>query len=207
MTPSQNDTNQENESHEKRVPYHFGEKLRTARERKGFTLKVVASRAGVSESLISQIERNRVSPAIDTLLSLADVLDINLEFLFEEYRRKNPVHIIKKNERRSSTEEGVSYEEVVKPDSSDGQSTLEAYTITIPVGGKTHRGSYGHLGREMGLILQGSGELQYEKIVYHLDEGDSVTFSASAPHTLVNTGNTELKAMWVVTPAQRFVSK
>ena len=34
MTPSQNDTNQENESHEKRVPYHFGEKLRTARERK-----------------------------------------------------------------------------------------------------------------------------------------------------------------------------
>ena len=26
MTPSQNDTNQENESHEKRVPYHFGEK-------------------------------------------------------------------------------------------------------------------------------------------------------------------------------------
>ena len=71
----------------KQQPYRFGEKLRTVREKKGYTLKVVAQKAGVSESLVSQIERNRVSPAIDTLLTLADVLDINLEFLFEEYRR------------------------------------------------------------------------------------------------------------------------
>ena len=64
----------------KRVPYHFGEKLRMVREHKGMTLKVVAEKAGVSESLVSQIERNKVSPAIDTLLALADALDINLEF-------------------------------------------------------------------------------------------------------------------------------
>ena len=67
----------------KKPPFRFGEKLRAVRERKGYTLKVVAQRAGVSESLVSQIERNKVSPAIDTLLVLADVLDINLEFLFE----------------------------------------------------------------------------------------------------------------------------
>ena len=68
----------------KREPYRFGEKLRAVRERKGLTLKTVANQAGVSESLVSQIERNKVSPAIDTLLNLADVLDINIEFLFEE---------------------------------------------------------------------------------------------------------------------------
>ena len=80
MTVSQN----KQSSDEKKVPYHFGEKLRTVREKKGYTLKVVAQKAGVSESLVSQIERNKVSPAIDTLLNLADVLDINLEFLFDE---------------------------------------------------------------------------------------------------------------------------
>ena len=42
MTVSQNDLpnediSQENESQDKRVPYHFGEKLRTVRERKGYT--------------------------------------------------------------------------------------------------------------------------------------------------------------------------
>lgn len=214
MTVLQNDSQQENNFQqnqeslqEKRVPYHFGEKLRTVRERKGYTLKVVASQAGVSESLVSQIERNRVSPAIDTLLALADVLDINLEYLFEEYRKKHPVQIIRKDERRVSQEEKISYEEVVKPDESDGQNTLEAYFVTIPVNEKTHRGSYGHMGREMGLVLSGECELHYENLIYKLNEGDSVSFSANAPHVLINTGNKEFKAIWVVTPAQRFINR
>ncbi|MCQ2611554.1 MAG: helix-turn-helix domain-containing protein [Treponema sp.] len=202
MTPSQN-----NDSTEKRVPYHFGEKLRAVRERKGYTLKVVANRAGVSESLVSQIERNRVSPAIDTLLALADVLDINLEFLFEEYRRQHPVQVIRKDERRQSKEDGILYQEVVRPEKSDGQNTLEAYKIIIPAGSQTNRGSYGHLGREMGIILNGKCELHYEKLVYELSAGDSVTFSAGTPHVIVNTGDCDLEAIWVVTPAQRFVEK
>lgn len=205
MTASQNDSII-TPSEEKRVPYHFGEKLRIVRERKGYTLKVVAKQAGVSESLVSQIERNRVSPAIDTLLALADVLDINLEFLFEEYRRKKSVQIIRKDERRKSFEDKIVFEEIVKPDSSDGQNTIEAYAITIPKGERTQRGSYGHLGREMGIILSGKCELHYEKYIYELNEGDSVSFSAGAPHVIVNTGDKDLKAMWVVTPAQRFIN-
>ena len=93
MTPLQNNNTDDSTTH-KKVPYHFGEKLRQVREHKGYTLKVVAQQAGVSESLVSQIERNHVSPAIDTLLALADVLDINLEFLFEEYRKEIPLNLI-----------------------------------------------------------------------------------------------------------------
>ena len=62
MTPSQNQNSQEkNDQQNKKIPYHFGEKLRSVREHKGYTLKVVAQKAGVSESLVSQIERNHVS--------------------------------------------------------------------------------------------------------------------------------------------------
>ena len=46
----------------------FGEKIREVRERKHLTMREVAEKAGVSESLISQIERNKISPAIDTLV-------------------------------------------------------------------------------------------------------------------------------------------
>ena len=76
---------------ENKRQYQFGEKLRAVRERKHLTLKAVAAHAKVSESLVSQIERNKVSPAIDTLLDIADALDISLEFLFEEYSRRRPV--------------------------------------------------------------------------------------------------------------------
>ena len=95
--------------------YHFGEKIRSVREKKHLTLKTVALQAGVSESLVSQIERNRVSPAIDTLLSLANVLDINLEYLFEEYNRRRPVSIIRSGERRTINEEDIMFEEVSAP--------------------------------------------------------------------------------------------
>ena len=58
MTPSQNQNNDEKQDQQnKKIPYHFGEKLRSVREHKGYTLKVVAQKAGVSESLVSQIER------------------------------------------------------------------------------------------------------------------------------------------------------
>ena len=65
----------------------FGEKLRTVRERKGITLKQVAAKVNVSESLISQIERNRVSPSVDTLIAIADALDIDLDYLFKDFKK------------------------------------------------------------------------------------------------------------------------
>lgn len=190
----------------KKSPYHFGEKLRAVRERKGFTLKTVAELAGVSESLVSQIERNKVSPAIDTLLNLASVLDINLEFLFEEYRRERPVQIIRHDEGKKIAEEEITFEELCRPERKDGEHEFEAYVVRVPIGSHTHKGSYGHLGREFGFILHGKAELHYENLIYELNEGDSVSFSASEPHVVYNIGQVPLEAIWVVTPPQRFVN-
>ncbi len=194
-----------NDSTEPKRTYLFGEKLRAVREKKHLTLKAVAQQAGVSESLVSQIERNRVSPAIDTLLSLASVLDINLEYLFEEYNQRRHVSIIRSDERRSMFEEDIVFEEVSRPNEREGQHSVECYVITIPAKSHTHRGHYGHLGREFGLILEGKAKLIYESREYELNAGDSVSFSAAAPHTLENTSETPVKALWVVSPAQRFV--
>lgn len=203
--PKQKNDAPQKASRSKKNPYRFGEKLRMVRERKGYTLKVVASQAGVSESLVSQIERNRVSPAIDTLLALADVLDINPEFLFEEFRRGRPVKIIRAGERRKIEEDTVIYEELAKPSDTNGTYSMESFIITIPPGEHTHRGSYGHLGQELGFIMEGTASLKYENEIYTLEAGDSISFSASVPHTLQNPHKmTTLRALWVVNPPQRF---
>ena len=208
MTPSQNQNNDEKQDQQnKKIPYHFGEKLRSVREHKGYTLKVVAQKAGVSESLVSQIERNHVSPAIDTLLALADVLDINLEFLFEEYRKERPVTVIRSDERPSMFEDDIIYEELARPADSAKESSFESYMLKIPAGSHTHRGSYGHIGREFGIIVKGKARLTYGTREYILEEGDSVSYSSAAPHLVENVGDTELTAIWVVSPAQRFIEK
>ncbi len=81
------------------MKYRFGDKIRAVREKRGLTLREVAEKAGVSESMVSQIERNRVSPAIDTLLSLAAALDIDLEYLFSDYKRERSARIVRVGER------------------------------------------------------------------------------------------------------------
>ncbi len=190
----------------KKREYHFGEKIKNAREKKHMTLKNVALLAGVSESLVSQIEHNKVSPAIDTLLDLANVLDLSLEFLFEEYSRRRPVSIIHDGERRKINEDYVTYEELSDSFSVGGENCFECYYLTLKPGCQTHRGNYGHLGKEMGHILEGKGRLCYENKFYDLQVGDSVTFSAHSPHNLENTGDKPLKAIWIVTPPQKFNS-
>lgn len=202
MTPLQNELPLAS-----KTPFRVGEKIRTVRENKGYTLKMVAKAAGVSESLVSQIERNHISPAIDTLLALAEVLDINLEFLFEEYRRERLVHITRAKERAKIKEDKIVFEFLSNNLGNGQNDSFESYLIKIPPHSKTNHGSYGHIGREFGLILKGVCTLNYEGHEYSLEEGDSVSFSAACPHTIQNNTDEILEAVWTVTPPQRFVNK
>ncbi|MDL2228661.1 helix-turn-helix domain-containing protein [Treponema sp. OttesenSCG-928-L16] len=188
--------------------YWFGEKIRAVRERKSLTLKEVAERAGVSESLVSQIERNRVSPAIDTLLSLADALDIDLEYLFSDYRRDRAVKITRKKERAAFTRPGVLYERLAQMEgSSQGHNGIEAYFITIEPGAKTGSREYGHPGWELGVVEEGKAVLSAGNQSYELVEGDSISFTADSPHVLENTGDRQLKVFWVITPPKGEIGK
>jgi len=183
------------------VRYRFGEKIRAVRERRSLTLKEVADRAGVSESLVSQIERNRVSPAIDTLLSLADALDIDLEHLFADYRRERAVRVLRAADRAAFTRPGVLYERLAQLEgSAKGSDGIEAYRISIESGAKTGGTEYGHPGWELGIVEQGRAELTVGTRTYTLEVGDSASFRADAPHVLANAGPEQLRVFWIITP-------
>ncbi|MDR2629714.1 MAG: XRE family transcriptional regulator [Spirochaetaceae bacterium] len=181
--------------------YWFGEKIRTVRERRGLTLREVADQAGVSESLVSQIERNRVSPAIDTLLSLADALDLDLEYLFADYRRDRSVRITRKHERDSFTKPGVLYERLARFEGpAPGGEGIEVYRITLEPGAKTGNTEYGHPGWEVGLVEAGKVRLLLGNNTYELLPGDAASFQAGSPHELCNAGPEPLVVFWIVTP-------
>ena len=52
--------------------------LRLARQRKGLSMTVVAERAGLHVSMISLVERELRKPTLDTLLRIAEALEVNL---------------------------------------------------------------------------------------------------------------------------------
>jgi transcriptional regulator with XRE-family HTH domain len=56
-----------------------GQLLREVRRRHGLTQKQLAARARTSQAAISRIERDLVSPSVDTLASLVDLMGEELE--------------------------------------------------------------------------------------------------------------------------------
>ncbi|HEY9053404.1 MAG TPA: XRE family transcriptional regulator [Rectinemataceae bacterium] len=189
------------------MKYRFGDKIRAVRERRSATLKEVAEKAGVSESLVSQIERNRVSPAIDTLLSIADALEIDLEYLFSDLRRERTVRIVRAGERQALTRPGVVYERFAPLEGVPvaGQG-IEAYQLELEPGASTGNDEYGHEGAELGVIVEGEAELAVGSSRYVLKPGDSASFASDFPHRLLNTGTGTLKVFWVLTPPKRPLS-
>jgi transcriptional regulator with XRE-family HTH domain len=52
--------------------------LREEREKRGLSMNVVAQRAGLSHSIVSLVERDLRNPTLDTLLRIAEAIELDL---------------------------------------------------------------------------------------------------------------------------------
>ncbi len=187
--------------------YSFGDKIRKVRLEKSLTMKQLAKASSISESMISQIERDLVSPAIDTLLTIAEVLEVDFEYLFGEFRKKKKAHVVKAANRNKIFREGVQYEQLSNISEGDSSFDIGSYYLEIEQGCSRGARDHGHVGNELGIIIEGRASFEYGKEVHTLEKGDSVSFSASVPHVLKNDGTDTLKAFWVVTPPKMIFGK
>ena len=66
-----------------------GHRLRAERERLGIGLRELARRVGVSPSLVSQIELDRVNPSVSTLWAIVTELGMTMSDVFGETARRS----------------------------------------------------------------------------------------------------------------------
>lgn len=64
--------------------------LREEREKRGLSMNVVAQRSGLSQSIISLIERDLRNPTLDTLLRIAEVVEVDLGDILTRARKEIP---------------------------------------------------------------------------------------------------------------------
>ena len=62
--------------------------LREERERQGLSMLRVAQRAGLSQQMVSYVERGIRRPTLDTVLRIAAALNLNLEEVVQGARRR-----------------------------------------------------------------------------------------------------------------------
>lgn len=64
----------------------IGTKIRRLRKRAGLTQTELALRIGVTQPALSQIEKGRTSPKLDTLADIAEVLDCEIDLADKDSR-------------------------------------------------------------------------------------------------------------------------
>jgi transcriptional regulator with XRE-family HTH domain len=81
-----------------------GQLLRAARRRHGLSQQQVATRAGTTQSAISRIERDQVSPTVETLRRLLDLLGDELMLSAEAIDYGHDRALLRENLGRTPSE-------------------------------------------------------------------------------------------------------
>ncbi|MDQ0508388.1 transcriptional regulator with XRE-family HTH domain [Peptoniphilus ivorii] len=175
-----------------------GHKIRVMRKELGMSIKDLAEASNLSTGLISQIERDLVSPSVNAMLRIVDALHTTMGEFFEDIPpRKKPLIF------RCGSHKMIDYAEVQRririltPENEHFQliemrfDPTEAPKSLIP---KSHDGE------EFGFILAGSLEVVVNEVSYHVSAGDSISFEASWPHVYINNADEPCLSIWLYTP-------
>lgn len=174
----------------------LGEKIKEIRLSKGMTIKDVTDKAKITRSLLSQIENNKANPSINSLMAIAQAINVPIASFFDE-DRQHITPVVKAGERKVlQTKSGVTYH-LLTPDV--GKHRIEFLYNVFEEGGSTDK-MYKHIGEECGIVLQGKLKVDYGDKEYILEKGDSIIIDSSKPHKLTNIHKGKTVAIWVDTP-------
>jgi transcriptional regulator with XRE-family HTH domain len=186
-------------------PSKIGGRLREERERRGISLRELARRVGVSPSLVSQIELDRVNPSVSTLYLLVTALGMTMSDVFgdaepaERVVRAEPGDgLVERPATRRviNLASGVRWERLTPHSERD----VEFLRVVYPVGGEScpEDALVTHGGREYGYVTSGTLGVRVGFEEYELSPDDSIAFDSSSPHRLWTIGDEPVHAVWVV---------
>jgi transcriptional regulator with XRE-family HTH domain len=180
----------------------IGSRLRELRLSRGLGLRQLARQVGVTASLLSQMERGGVNPSVVTLFRIAEELNTTTDYFFGDARGSEmpPEPLVRRGNRaRIELSGGITWERLTPTDEHD----FEFMQCMYPPGTTSALEMQRHAGRDYGVLLEGSLDIEVGFRTYHLEPGDSIAFDASSPHRLTNPGNVPARTIWVVLERNR----
>ena len=178
----------------------LGERIKERREAFGFSLGELSKAAGVSTSLLSQIEHKKASPSLNTLKAIANSLNTTIGALVgeKEIINRNPVIRYNKKKLIKQTEYGALLYQV--SDYSLVQS-METYFVRLENQGncKGLTNSTRHA-QEFCYILSGIIEISVNGKLHVLNQGDSIYFDSNELESIVNMQSGVSDFLWMIAP-------
>ena len=183
--------------------YAIGDKLRALRLKKKMGLVELGGHTGLSAAMLSKVERGKLFPTLPTLLRIAMVFSVGLEYFFMDDRKRHVVAIVRRAQRKRFPE---------RPDGKDISFYFESLDFTAlerklsayyaefqPLGAGKAR-THHHTGVEFLSVLSGRLELRIGMEEHFLEKGDSIYFDSSQAHSYRRVSRTACEAIVVTTP-------
>lgn len=176
----------------------LGRRIQQLRGQRGLSVRGLSQLAGITPSMISQIENEQVNPSVQTLRSLASAMEVPLYSFFRE--EAPPCTVVTPETRMTigrKTEPDVTYE-LLTPDT---QGDIEFCMMTIPPHGSSNVLVQSHKGEEVAFFHAGEAvELELDGRSEILRPGDSVRILGGSPHCWHNPSETAAHVIFAISP-------
>lgn len=178
--------------------YAVGPKLRALRLKKKMGLVELGRHTGLSAAMISKVERGVLFPTLPTLLRIALVFGVGLDHFFTASAARKAFGIVRRAERSRFSERLGGRDVAWEFECLDFTATerkLNTYWVKFaaPARPRAHE----HAGAEFIHVLKGVLMLKLGAGQHELDEGDSIYFDASQPHSYTRVGASPCEAIVV----------
>jgi mannose-6-phosphate isomerase-like protein (cupin superfamily)/DNA-binding XRE family transcriptional regulator len=171
----------------------LGTLARSLRRSQGLTLDVIAQRSGLSKGFLSRLESGSANPTLASLSAVAAALGADLGELFGGDPLRTVVAALPTAHNGDSVG-SVGAGHVVRPPSTrpDGESrtyrltptTNRLFEVLLSDGGPDDASTEVHDGREFVRVVAGRARIDIGGEHEVLEEGDSITYDSSQPHSV-----------------------
>jgi transcriptional regulator with XRE-family HTH domain len=177
--------------------FDMGGRLREIRERFGLSQRALATRADVTNGMISLVEKNRSSPSVATLKKILDVFPMSLAEFFASGQAEPPAIFFRADDLVEIGGGAISYRQV---GSSLQHRALQILHERLQPGADTGSAMLRHEGEEGGVVVRGEIELTVGMATRILRAGDAYAFSSKVPHRFRNLGAEPCEIVSACTP-------
>jgi len=178
--------------------YAIGEKIRALRLKKKMGLVELGEHTSLSPALLSKLERGRIFPTLPTLLRVAMVFGVGLDYFFAGARQKPMLAVARKGTRVTLPERAGSREVAYRFESLDYGATerrFNAYYAEFLPPPKVPMRPHSHPGVEFLYVLQGTLHLQLGEEQQVLEASDAIYFDSSVAHSYRRAGTRSCSAL------------
>jgi transcriptional regulator with XRE-family HTH domain/mannose-6-phosphate isomerase-like protein (cupin superfamily) len=175
----------------------IGPRLRDARVRQGLSLTEVADEAGITKGFLSQLERDRTSSSVGTLIEICRVLELSIGELFDGATTP----LVRAGERTPISFGGSGVSEYRLTPASE-ERVMVLLSEIAPGGGSGDDPYALASDAEVAYVLEGTLQIEVGEAAYTVSAGDTLTFNARDSHRWHNpSAALPTRVLWVLAPA------